>query len=141
MHRRRRVADQGFGPAEADRKLEDLKRVEKLEGLPLAALDVERESSAGGAALLLEDTARRVVLGQEGREIDLGDARMLGEELGDDLGVAAGGGQSQRQSLERARDNPGRMRIEVGSHRPAPQLYPSPLPPPARPRARRWVQY
>ncbi len=47
---------------------------------------------------------------------------MLGEELGDDLGVAAGGGHAQRQRLERARDHPGRMRIELGSDRAAQQL-------------------
>src|SRR5258707_13765646 len=47
MHRRRRVADQRFGAAEADREREDLERVEKVEGLLAAALNVERENRAG----------------------------------------------------------------------------------------------
>src|SRR5207245_7271828 len=100
MHRRRRVAYQRFGAAETDRELEDLERVEELESFPLAALDVEGEGGAGGTALLLEDAARRIILGQKGGEVDLGDAPMLGEEMGDDLGIAAGGGHAQRQRLE-----------------------------------------
>jgi hypothetical protein len=88
-HRRRRRS-QSLRPAQADREIGDLQRVEEGEGLPLAALQVERKGRprAGAVALVVVSLAR--TLFEETKVSDRLHFRMIAKELAHFLGAFAG---------------------------------------------------
>src|SRR5579863_3333730 len=107
------VARERLGPAQADRELENLERVQQTECRLESALDVDRKRRAGARALCVVDLAGPAVRRQQAQRMDLANTRMLAQEARYRGRVAARRGHAQRHGLERTAEHPARMRIEL----------------------------
>src|SRR4029434_1996445 len=79
-----RMADQRFGAAQADRKLDDLDAVEETECRLPSTLDGESEGRAGAAALPCEQLGLARSRFQKTKIIDILDSRMIAHIFRDD---------------------------------------------------------
>ena len=122
MHRRRGMANQGFRSAQTDRQFEYLKAIEESERVRLISFDVEGECRAGRSGLPLHQLLRGVVGGKQRRIMDARHLGVTSEEARHGSGIAGRSPHPKRKRLQRARQHPARMRVELradGAARPA----------------------
>src|SRR3546814_8455313 len=102
------MARQRLGPAQADGQLRDLQRVQKGEGLRLAALEVEREGRSRARAMATVYVG--LPLGLRKAEIDdLLHLRLVLQPGADPGGILARPAHAQFQRLQRPQQHPGRI--------------------------------
>ena len=85
-----RMARQRFRAAEADRKLEDLQRIQEFEGGRLATADIEGEGRTGAGALGGEGAPQRRIRIVVREIVNLPDLRMIAQEIGHRPRIAVG---------------------------------------------------
>ena len=96
MHCRRRMANQQLRAAKADRELEDLKPVEKVEGFRLLSLHLEREGRPRRAGLTLHQDASWIIGRQQRWIMNARHFGVMGKEIRHYHGVADRSPHAQR---------------------------------------------
>ena len=111
VRRRLRVTRERLDPAEAHGIARDLEAPEELERAALAALDFDREDRARKVALRVADPLLLRVVEQR-RVVHAQHARVIGEPLGDALGILALAVHPERDGREPRVEDPGLVRLQ-----------------------------
>ena len=107
------MANQGFRSAQTDRQFEYLKTIEESERVRLISFNFEGECRAGRTGLPLHQPLRGVVAGKQRRIMDDRHLGVTSEEVRHDRGIAGRSPHPKRKRLQRARQHPARMRVEL----------------------------
>src|SRR5438045_1532889 len=109
------VTNQRLGAAKTDCEFAHCELVEKGEGFPLAASDIEGERRAWCGRLSHEDRFSRVVVGEETEIIHIGDLLILTKIFSQATCIGTRALRTDLQRFERAQQHPAGIRVQLGS--------------------------